>query len=54
MEVQQTQALAVQEVTKAEVIPGYGSAAGFELLQRAATALSKSDMVPSSYSGEYA
>ena len=51
MAVNQTQALTVPEAVKAEVIPGYGSVAGFELLQRAATALSKSDMVPSTYAG---
>ena len=51
MKENQTQALTVPEAGKAEVIPGYGSAAGFELLQRAATALSKSDMVPSTYAG---
>ena len=54
MEVQKTQALTVPEAGVKEVIPGYGSAAGFELLQRAASALSKSSMVPTAYGGNIA
>ena len=45
----QTQALTVQEAEKAEVIPGYGSASGFNLLQRGAQALAESSMVPDTY-----
>ena len=50
----QTQALTVPEAGKAEVIPGYGSASGFELLQRGAQALAASSMVPEAYSGKIA
>ena len=47
----QTQALTVQEAEKTEVIPGYGSASGFDLLQRGAQALAASSMVPDGYTG---
>ena len=47
----QTQALTVVEDRKAEVVPGYGSVLGFDLLQRGAKALSASSMVPENYSG---
>ena len=54
MENKQTQALTVPEAGKSEVIPGYGSASGFELLQRGAQALAASSMVPDAYSGNVA
>ena len=54
MENKQTQALTVPEAGKAEVIPGYGSAEGFVLLQRAAQVLAASSMVPKDYSGNVA
>ena len=54
MEDKQTQALVVQEETTTEVIPGYGSASGFELLQRAAKVLAASSMVPQGYSSNVA
>ena len=41
MEVDQTKALTVPEAGEKEVIPGYGSAAGFELLQRGASSLGR-------------
>ena len=42
----ETQALTVAAAGQMEVIPGYGSVKGFELLQRGAQALAASSMVP--------
>ncbi len=43
--------LAVRENPKVQVIPGFGSLQSFELIQRAATLLSKSSLVPKEYQG---
>lgn len=56
MEGKQAQALTVQEAVQAEavqaeVVPGYGTASGFVLLQRGAQAISESSMVPDAYRG---
>ena len=48
----ETKAVTLASASKAEVIPGYGSASGFDLLQRGAQALAASSMVPVAYGGQ--
>lgn len=42
----------VQQIPKGDVVPGFGSAAGFELIQRIAKMFSSSSLVPEQFRGQ--